>query len=420
MHEIPYTLSNLRKYITYSDLKKLKKLNDYQAKTEIAQATLERIQTANVFADSLSKTVIGGKDGYTFNSAEASASAHLIAKNIRANYPIKQSNRQALIENSVSMLKESTPYNIYRYDIKRFFESIDRKLLLEKLIKDGLCSWQTIILIDKTFELFEVLEIEGVPRGITLSSTLSELTLLDFDTAIKRIDGVFFYGRFVDDILIITSNRILKGEFDKVIESHLPTGLELHSASKRDHFTIRKITSNDNDDRPHTLNYLGYKISVFNKHSDETTCSHARRQVSIDIAESKIQRLKNKTMRAFISYIASNRRQSDYSLLKNRIKSLTGNYYISDPVTGIKIKTGIFFNYAHKNTKENCSLTELDRFLRSLLFSTKSPLSKRIAAALPTNKRRELAELNFTDGFTKARFHSFNYKLLNKMKGVWR
>lgn len=49
MHEIPYTLSNLRKHITYSDLKKLEKLNDYQAKTEIAQTTLKRIQTVNIF-----------------------------------------------------------------------------------------------------------------------------------------------------------------------------------------------------------------------------------------------------------------------------------------------------------------------------------------------------------------------------------
>lgn len=224
----------------------------------------------------------------------------------------------------------------------------------------------------------------------------------------------------MDDIIIIASNTTLRGEFDKLVEELLPTGLELHPAGKRHYLTIRKITSSDLDPAPHQFDYLGYKISIFNKHSDELTNGHPRRLVSLDIADSKVQRLKYKTMRAFIAYVASAGGVSNYFLLRDRVKALTGNYYVSDPATGIKIKTGIYFNYAHKNTMGGCNLAELDRFLRYLLFSRSSKLSKRIASSLPLSKRRELAGLSFTVGFKTARFHSFKYELLNKIKGVWR
>lgn len=420
MTEIPYSLSYLRKCINFSDLEKIGKLNDYQEKTKIAQSTLIKIHSGNIFADTITKKTINNKEGYTFNSVEAAATARLIARNIKANYPLKQSNRHALITNSTALLKESTPYNIYRYDIKSFFESIDRKLLLEKLISDGACSWQTLLLIDGLFKLFDSLEIDGLPRGLTLSSTLSELTLLDFDASIKSIEGVFFYGRFVDDILIITSNTLLRSEFDKIIESHLPPGLEFHATGKRDYLPIRKITTNDQDPKTHTFDYLGYKIQVFNKHSDEKIHNSFRRQVLLEISDSKIEKIKKKTLQSFAAFISSPKAPSDLTMLEYRIKALTGNYHISDSSTGIKIKTGIYYNYPHKNTHIDCKLTELDNFMRSLLFSNKTPISKRIKNSISLEKRKQLAGLSFLAGFKRIRFHSFNFILLRKIKRIWR
>ena len=51
---------------------------------------------------------------------------------------------------------------------------------------------------------------DGLPRGIDISATLSELFMADLDSEIKKIDGIFFYARYVDDIIVIYNARILK------------------------------------------------------------------------------------------------------------------------------------------------------------------------------------------------------------------
>ncbi|EPM56853.1 phage-related reverse transcriptase/maturase family protein, partial [Pseudomonas syringae pv. actinidiae ICMP 19103] len=47
-------------------------------------------------------------------------------------------------------------------------------------------------------------------RGLALSATITEIVMQDFDNSIKELDGVFYYGRYVDDIIVVTDRLVYR------------------------------------------------------------------------------------------------------------------------------------------------------------------------------------------------------------------
>lgn len=47
----------------------------------------------------------------------------------------------------------------------------------------------------------------GLPRGLGISAVLSELRMKYFDLSLRRVEGVYYYARFVDDIIVFCSSR---------------------------------------------------------------------------------------------------------------------------------------------------------------------------------------------------------------------
>lgn len=423
MNEQPYTPTNLRRHIYFSDKCKNEVLHELPVRKKIAEEASRRIRNGSAFTSGLKDFNLGKKIGYGFGDTEDTLIARLLAKNIKSAYPASQSNRQFLISNAVSIMKECLSYNVFRYDIQSFYESIDRKLLLEKIISDGIFSWQTILLIKRLFYVLDIYDIPGLPRGLAVSGALAELRLLSFDQAIRHNNDVFFYGRFVDDILIITSERLGKENFDYLVTEILPEELILHDGEKRSFIPIPAIHTAKKKNEPiqkfHEFSYLGYKISISNNSTNDLVLGATRREVLVDISDNKIQKLQNRLIKSFTNYIASPKKASDFRLLKNRIRAITGNYEIRDPSTKIIIKTGIYYSYIHKNSNNDCALLRLDRFFRGLIFSGDFPLSLRIRNAIPLRRRKILIGYSFKSGFDKQRFHSFSYKSFEIIKKVW-
>ncbi|EOZ4774056.1 hypothetical protein ACQRM9_000439 [Pseudomonas aeruginosa] len=192
MREQPYTPTNLGRRITFADKCKDESLNDPNARRKAAIASSQRILSGTAFCSGIKSFRLGNKFGYGFGDITDTLIARLLAKNLRSAYPASQTNRQFLVSNSISIMQECLGYNVYRYDIKSFYESIDRKLLLEKIISDGICTWQTILLIQKLFKILDIYEIPGLPRGLSISGALAELRMLEFDQSIRHDNDVFF------------------------------------------------------------------------------------------------------------------------------------------------------------------------------------------------------------------------------------
>ena len=127
--------------------------------------------------------------------------------NIKRIYKDEQANRKFIIHQVKTLLSETAPFWVIKTDIKAFYESINRDRIFRKLKNDAMLSYYSIFLLRKIFENPNIVSYSGLPRGLNISSSLSEIYMRNFDKAIQRHKDVYYYARFVDDIIIFLNNK---------------------------------------------------------------------------------------------------------------------------------------------------------------------------------------------------------------------
>jgi hypothetical protein len=423
MIEIPYTLKNLLHCIQYRDFIKDKSLYPHEKRLAAATLAAQQLYANQIFSQDLRPLKIAGKEGFAFCTLSDSLVARLISQNIRTTYRIKQNDRNKIIKMIVHHLKDGSPAYITKLDISNFYESIDRPRFFNKILSDGKLSRQTLELISVFFKTLKKQDIKGLPRGVGLSAVLAELSLKDLDEQFYKDKNVFYYTRYVDDIFVLSSTPTINKDIESRCIESLPAGLAINREKTKSYeikkaiLKIEDMNSNFTDIK---IDFLGYEFKAKNYYSQDDMClNNKNRALELHISGKKIERIKRKIILSFTNFLSTGYTSASFNLLCNRISCLTGNYSISDPVTGIKIKTGIYYNYLHI-TPESPSLKVLDAFLKGLLFSKRHPLSQRIISVLPKNQRIKLSHYSFVDGFINKKFYSFDYKSLKKIKGCWR
>ena len=141
-----------------------------------------------------------------------------INHNIKRIYKVKQADRNIIVNQIYNILKENPNYYIYRLDINSFYEAINRNKIVNKIFSSSVISVETKKLLQKVFERIQ--ETEGLPRGLSISATLSELYMKDFDYSIVTTDGVFYYSRFVDDIIIFSIKELTFDYLNKTLQEN--------------------------------------------------------------------------------------------------------------------------------------------------------------------------------------------------------
>lgn len=419
MIESPFTIRNLAKFIA-------RNRNDDSSNTKAdyesaASEILKKIDAGTVFHDAIKSFSLNNKTVLTYTTEDAKVASRLIIRNLELNARIKQPNRSEIISALISSLQDGTPYRAHRYDIKSFYESINRAAVLTMLEDESLCSLRTLKLIKILFRALEVEDIKGLPRGLDISAYLSEIYLRHFDTKLRRLEHVNFYARFVDDIIVLTSNDKAE-ETTTFVKEYLSDDFTLHDDGKRSDIQVSKseVLGQDKNVREkfELLNYLGYEFKIFNTYLSSSDF-RVKRKVEVEISTNKIKKIKSRLFSSLLSYCSSEKRLSDFKLLEKRLKALTGNYEINSAGTNVIIKTGIYFNYHHRTPKNNCRLTELDRAFRRALFSRAHPLFKKLSASLMPHEKRKLSGFSFVKGYNKITYYSFSYKELVKIRMHW-
>ncbi len=311
-----------------------------------------------------------------------------ISRNLSRLYKVKQANRNQIIAQLVDHLSDGFPYHILRTDVAEFFESIDHSELLAKLKGDQLLSQTCIKLIEGI--LFRYGQITGkpgvgLPRGIGISSYLSELYMREFDSNVRNSPDVVYYARYVDDIVLVFAPTPTSDP------SQYLSGVKEELRKKRLIINLTKTrdsplgTSGSIENKAGwKFDYLGYEFFYDPK-------------LKVRLSSSKklkyLQRL-DASFKRYNSQRAKNSKKA-YRLLLKRVRFLTGNTQLTHNKQNAFV--GIYFGNPHLT--DHSQLMELD-----------ANLSRLRAGVSSASLRTKLGDCSFLEGYKQKIFRRFHQK----------
>ena len=315
-----------------------------------------------------------------------------LQKNFYKIYKVKQANRHQIVDQISRLLDSNYEFKIYRTDISTFYESIDRKKILDRLEADQLLSPTSKKFLRQIFREYERISgsAVGIPRGVGVSAYLAEYYLRPLDRAISGNEGTVYYSRYVDDIVIVIARHPKLNAIESS-KNLLRNSLQSLSLSEN----ITKVTEIDiKEGLDESFDYLGYEFRFIHKN------------LKVDITDSKLNRIERRIDAAFDKYDIENSKNSKraYRNLVNRIKFLTGNTRLLNNKSQALV--GIYYSNSHIN--QSSKLKILDAYL-----------SKKIKFLKRKSLRNRLKPLKFTSGYNERRFHRFSIKQLETIVKGW-
>ncbi|WP_222101763.1 antiviral reverse transcriptase Drt3a [Jannaschia seosinensis] len=284
----------------------------------------------------------GGKSVYVID-IEKPAPYYAMKKleaNISSLYKLKPANRDEVMDQVIDILSDRFPYHVIRTDITSFFESIPHKNILLKLRGDQLLSQKSLRILSSILHRYSSLAGtpgEGLPRGLGISSYLSELYMREFDRTIESLPDVVYSARYVDDIIVIfaplpgSDMRNKKGLIEKLLRD---IGLLMNQAPGK-----TKESPTDHNGQPDSKNgwsfeYLGYNLSFSGG-------------LSVQMSRKRLERYKNRIRGTFQRYRdhSSKNPKRAYRLLLKRVRYLTSNTQLTHNKQNAYV--GIYFSNRH-------------------------------------------------------------------------
>jgi len=323
-----------------------------------------------------------------------------IQNNFRYIYKVKQANRYSVVSQIKTLLGDGFPKIVVRTDIKNFYESIPHNSFLKKLNEDSLLSFQTRQLLYKLLKGYEKIsgvEGKGIPRGIGISAYLAEFFMRGIDAEIRQMDDVYYYARYVDDIIVMFT-PCNDGSFPDYISN-----IQQIIQSDQHNLTLNLTKSKFFDLREpqqtsRKLEYLGYEIT-FLKDS---------RDVSVGMTRRKVIKYCHRINVAFYNYHKERKvhEKRARKMLLKRLRYLTSNTRLKSRKQHVII--GIF--YSNSLIDDMAGVETIDKFLKSKILRNK------LAPAF----RNRLLKFSFKRGFEGRTFSPFKTNELSKLVNIWR
>jgi hypothetical protein len=298
----------------------------------------------------------------------------------------------------ISLLNESTPKFIVRGDISKFFQTVNYEIILDKFREDGFVSYQHQALIKQLLHSATNLGANGLPIGLSISSTFAEIYLRKFDRIITRNESVYFYARFVDDFIIFLTDGKIANQMKSELQEYLPANLSINES--------KTIVFDDKFIADHGFDFLGYNFKYVNNTKG--------RQLKVAISRKKINRTKTRIVRSFLSYFV----RPDFSLLKDRILFLSRNYTIKSNQNGRRLSAGIFYNYMRLT--DTTSIAEINDFYRNILNASAGRFGMKLRSKLDESNRQKLSKISFLFGYNNKVKISLDPQRIVQIKSCWR
>jgi hypothetical protein len=400
-----FSSKNLLRLVKRSDPRKHglgKKRSDYRQAIE--KIALELEAPAFAFSNQ-SPLPLNGETIYrTSNRTDIFASRKL-CDNLARIHDVKQASRSQIIEQISILLAESAPFFVTKLDVHKFYNNVDRAAVVDEIIQDSRPIYHTKRYLKLLMQTKAFVDEPGVPRGVGLSAIISEIAMKVFDREISRFEGVYFYARYVDDMIVFSYSD------PKPIITHarksLPPGMTLND-SKQQIFSFSKKECIE-PKKDLALEYLGYRF--------EFKAAGAKGdKFKVGIAHKKIKKIKTKIMLALFDFIKS----KDLLLCEDRLKFLSGNVAMRSSSSGGTLYSGIYYNYPLVDESAKEQLRDLDNFLRRAIFSAHGAFGASMSSALTLAQKRALSRYSFTTGYNMRIRHNFNIKRLSEIARCWK
>lgn len=313
-----------------------------------------------------------------------------LESNLSSLYRLKPANRNEVMKQLIGILSDGFDYHILRTDISSFFETIRHDCLLGKLRDDQLLSQKSLRLIAEILFRYAGLAATpgvGLPRGLGISSYLSELYMREFDQRVRTLSDVVFYARYVDDVIILFAP--LPGADVRAKRAQVQGFLSDISLTMNQEPEKTKESPFNNEGQPAAKNawnfeYLGYKIDF-------------RSRMAVSMSKKRFLRYKNRILGSFTRYQSQKSKNSKraYRILLKRIRFLTSNTQLSHNKSNAYV--GIYFNNMHLSHDGN--LSALDAILNA-----------KAATISSVSLRTKLSEYSFVKGYHEKIFRRFHKK----------
>ena len=284
---------------------------------------------------------------------------HYLKKRLDKVFKIKYASRSKIINllfNTIPVLKNMNDFVIVRVDFKSFFDSVLSRFVYEKYVLPSLLNRGDKDILEKYIDEFKYCY-----AGLCLSNGMTEIVCRDFDKRLKAkltAYGVFFYERYVDDMLIMLNSYISQDEIIDIInktinESFGTCPVKLSTSLGKFSYISRRLVASQK------FNFLGYEFFINDL--------NGKIPFQYGIAEKKRNRYANIIERAFAQYAVN----QDEELLRQRIKIFSSRVVIARQLMGTSfdwLTKGIIANYNELRNYTEYLHSDTEEFLKNLYY----------------------------------------------------
>lgn len=416
MLDSAYTPSSLRRTLRRSDFKSHKSLRKGDTLLHVLHMASDRANGQDPIPFVIEKSRRRGKPVFILKEIVDQLLLRKASAELNRKITSPSFSRELLIPSIRSLLKEAPPFRIYRFDIRSFYESFDT-LAVKKKLRFALAETPAVRNVIESFlDSTAARGCTGLPRGVGISQSIADYMLMPLDDHFLFRQDVFFYGRYIDDIVILSESRLTRKIVIERILEHLPAGMSLNQKKgKKKAIEVprtEKSIGTSSSKGGSTFSYLGYQFYVSNH---GVLGKNSFRTVTLDIADSKVLKIKTKIARSIIAYINN----GDSQLLEDRFRFLTSNYSLPEKDKRHKRLGGIFYNYHFIDEDQSRALLDLDAFLKRALLAGKSGVFRKFHASSSAALRRKLLKYSFLDGFRSRRILHFSPSRIKTIGACW-
>lgn len=358
-----------------------------------------------------------GKNIYRFTKLSDDLVARKLCDNLKRYRKKTKPGRSQIVQCLNLLLTEGVPFRVYRLDIKSFYESFNANFVDSSIRDLASLSPHSKSLLISLLASYRSMGGTGIPRGLSLSALLSEILMRSFDLSMVHSDNVYYYARYVDDIIVITSDKENSKIFLNWTQAKLPEGLNLNTQKQKVSAVPDKVIVAKGADQTERLrfDYLGYSFSVLDPvQIKKLNPNDHHRDVTVDIAAKKIAKIKTRIIRSLVDHS----RQPDWELLRDRLKFLRQNFSVHNPKIGTKKLAGIYHSYPEISPNA-VGLLDLDRFLKNAVLSKSGRVFSKSSPHLSPKEKRELLSQSFVRGHQEQTFVHFSGKRINQIQRCW-